>query len=199
MDAEILGAQPRASSPAPPTGPRGAESPPSDDAALPARHYLDGMVDRSWGLSTYACRLAAILVLAVAAAGFLAGCGSGSSTTAASSSSSTTPAATSTPAYCSDVNNFKSAVAQLKNTGSAGAIVASITKVASSGQMAISSVKTAFASQVGALKSSLAALSNTAMQLISSSTRASALQRLPGEVIAVKTAAGKFVDATKCG
>jgi hypothetical protein len=65
--------------------------------------------------------------------------------------------------------------------------------------MAISAVKTAFASQVGALKSSLAALTNTATQLTSSSTRASALHQLPGEITAVKTAAGTFVNATKCG
>jgi cation transport regulator ChaC len=90
-------------------------------------------------------------------------------------------------------------VAQLKATGSPSAIVASITKVASSGQLAISAVKPAFASQAGALKSSLAALTNTATQLTSSSTRASALQQLPGEVTAVKAAAGKFVNATKCG
>ena len=80
----------------------------------------------------------------------------------------------------------------------AGCGSSSSTPAASSGQMAISAVKTAFASQVGALKSSLAALANTAMQLISSSTRASALQRLPGEVTAVKTAAGKLINATKC-
>jgi ABC-type oligopeptide transport system substrate-binding subunit len=156
------------------------------------------MTDRSSSVSAYARRLAAMLVLALAAAAFLAGCGSSSSTSAASSSS-TTAAASSTPAYCSDVNNFKSAVAQLKDTGSPAAIVASITKVATSGQLAISAVKTAFASQVGALKSSLTALTNTATQLTSSSTRASALHQVPGEVTAVKAAAGKFVDATKCG
>jgi hypothetical protein len=94
---------------------------------------------------------------------------------------------------------LKSAVARLKATGSPSAIVASITKVTSSGQMAISAVKAAFAPQVAALKSSLAALASTAKQLGSSSTRASALHQLPGAVTAVKTAAGKFVNATKCG
>jgi ABC-type oligopeptide transport system substrate-binding subunit len=158
---------------------------------------LADVTDRSSSVSAYARRLAATLVLALAAAAFLAGCGSSSSTSAASSSSSSTAAAaSSTPAYCSDVNNFKSAVAQLKDTGSPAAIV---TKVATSGQLAISAVKTAFASQVGALKSSLTALTNTATQLTSSSTRASALHQVPGEVTAVKAAAGKFVDATKCG
>jgi urease accessory protein UreF len=94
---------------------------------------------------------------------------------------------------------LKSAVAQLKGTGSASAIVSSIKKVESSGQMAISAVKMAFGSQVSALKSSLAALANTANQLTSSSTRASALHQLPGQITAVKSTAGKFVDATKCG
>jgi hypothetical protein len=157
--------------------------------------------------SAYAPRLATMLVLAFTAAALFAGCGSGSSTTAASSSSSTAAASSSTtaaasgstPAYCSDVNNLKSAVAQLKATGSPSAIVASITKVTSSGQMAIAAVKPAFASEAGALKSSLAALANTAKQLTSSSTRATALHQLPGEVTALKTAAGKFVNATKCG
>jgi ABC-type oligopeptide transport system substrate-binding subunit len=148
------------------------------------------VTDRSSTLSACARRLAATLVLALTATAFLAGCGSSSTTTAASSS---------TPAYCSDVNNFKSDVAQLKDTGSPSAIAVSITKVQSSGQMAISAVKPAFASQVAALKSSLVALANTAKQLTSSSTRASAVHQLPAEITAVKTAAGKFVDATKCG
>jgi hypothetical protein len=52
--------------------------------------------------------------------------------------------------------------------------------------------------QVAVLKSSLVALANTATQLKSSSTRASALHQLPGEVTAVKTA-GTLVNATKCG
>jgi hypothetical protein len=150
---------------------------------------LADMTDRSPSLSASARRLTATLVLVLTATAFLAGCGSSSTTTAASS----------TPAYCSDVNNFKSDVAQLKHTGSPSSIIASITNVQSSGQIAISAVKPAIASQVAALKSSLAALANTAKQLTSSSTRASALHQLPAEITAVKTAAGKFVDATKCG
>ena len=139
-----------------------------------------------------------MLILALVAAALFAGCGSSSSTTAASSSG-TTAASGGTPAYCSDVDNFKNAAAQLKDTGGVSAIVSSITKAYTTGQMAISAVKTAFASQTAALKSSLTKLYNSIKQLTSSSTRASALQQLPGEVTAVKTAATQFVAATKCG
>jgi hypothetical protein len=65
--------------------------------------------------------------------------------------------------------------------------------------MAISAVKTGFASQTAALKSSLTTLQNSIKQLTNSSTRASALQQLPAQVTAVKTAGAQFVDATKCG
>ncbi len=65
--------------------------------------------------------------------------------------------------------------------------------------MAIAAVKTAFTAQTAALKSSLTMLYNSIKQLTSSSTRASALQQLPGEVAAVKTATTQFVAATKCG
>jgi len=103
------------------------------------------------------------------------------------------------PAYCSAVDSLKSAAAQLKDSGSVSAIIPSITKVYSTGEMAIAAVKTAFVSQTAALKSSLTSLYNSVKQLTSSSTRASALQQLPSEATAVKTAAAQFVAATKCG
>jgi hypothetical protein len=170
-----------------------------------ANPTLAPMTPRPWTLSAEGRRLAAMFVVTVTAAMLLAGCGSGSSSTPAASSStpaasSSTPAASSgTPTYCTDVNALKSAVAQLGATGTPSTIVVSIKKVETSGQLAISKVKTAFAAEVGALKSSLAALANSAKQLTSSSTRTSALQQLPAEVTAVKAAAGKFVNATKCG
>lgn len=139
-----------------------------------------------------------MLILALMAAALFAGCGS-SSSTAAASSSSTAAASGSQPAYCTDVNSLKSAAAQLKDKGSLSAIISSIKNVYSTGQMAIAAVKTAFASQTAALKSSLTTLYNSIKQLTSSSTRASALQQLPGEVTAVKTATTQFVAATKCG
>jgi transposase len=165
------------------------------------------MTARSSRVRAYAQRLAAALILALTAA-LLAGCGSTSSSTTATSTSSTAPASTSstapastssTAAYCPEVNNFKSAVAQLKDKGSPSAIISSIKNVYSTGQMAISAVKTAFPPQTAALKSSLTTLHNSIKQLTNSSTRASALQQLPGQVTAVKTAGAQFVDATKCG
>ena len=146
-----------------------------------------------------------MLILALMAAALFAGCGSSStssssrSTGAASSSSSTTAASGSQPAYCTDVNNLKNAAAQLKDKGSLSAIISSIKNVYSTGQMAIAAVKTAFAAPTAALKSSLTTLYNSIKQLTSSSTRASALQQLPGEVTEVKTATTQFVAATKCG
>ena len=147
-----------------------------------------------------------MLIVALMAAALFAGCGTSSSTTAASSSStaaasssSTAAASSSQPAYCTDVNNLKNAAAQLKDKGSLSAIISSIKNVYSTGQMAIAAVKTAFAAQTAALKSSLTTLYNSIKQLTSSSTRASALQQLPVEVTAVKTATTQFVAATKCG
>ena len=148
-----------------------------------------------------------MLILALMAAALFAGCGSSSTSSsssrstgaASSSSSSTTAASGSQPAYCTDVNNLKNAAAQLKDKGSLSAIISSIKNVYSTGQMAIAAVKTAFAAPTAALKSSLTMLYNSIKQLTSSSTRASALQQLPGEVTAVKTATTQFVAATKCG
>jgi hypothetical protein len=151
-----------------------------------------------------------VVIGVLAGAAFLAGCGSSSSTTTKSSTptaaSTTTTTASSAAAtgvspaaYCSDVNNFKNAVAQLKDTGSVSAIVSSIQKVNTTGQIAISAVKTALGPETTALKSSLTTLTNSVTQLTSSSTRASALQQLPAQVTALKTSATNFINAAKCG
>lgn len=105
------------------------------------------------------------------------------------------------PAYCTDVANFKSAVGELKNVSSPSAVVDQAKKVASTGEAALAAVKTSFAPQTSAVKSSLAALENTAKQLTSSSTRASALAALPAEVQAVITAGENLAKAAqpKCG
>ncbi len=116
-------------------------------------------------------------------------------------STGATASSSAKPTYCAAVNNFKSAVAQLKASGKPTVIISSVTRVVSSGESAISAVKTAFAPQARALKSSLVALDKSAKQLESSSTRASALKLIPGEVSAVKATGAKFVTAakTKCG
>lgn len=143
------------------------------------------------------------LLLALAAAGLLAGCGSSTasstSSTSAASSATATSASGGRPAYCSAVNSFKSAVAHVKDTGSVSGIVSSLTTVETTGQAAIVAVKTAFVSATGALKSSLATLANSVKQLLGSSTRSSALQALPGQVAAVKTTADAFITAAKTG
>jgi hypothetical protein len=168
------------------------------------------MPDRSPITPVFSRPLARVVVGVLAGAVILAGCGSSSTTTASSATSAatsttttagstTTAAGVSPPAYCQDVKNFKNAVAQLKDTGSLSAIISSITKVTTTGQAAISAVKTALGPVTGALKSVLTTLQNSIAQLTNSDTRASALHQLPAEVTAVKTSAANFVNAAKCG
>ena len=145
-----------------------------------------------------------MLIGVLAGAVLLAGCGTSSSSSSTTTSGTTTSgggasAGVSPASYCPDVTNFKNAVAQLKDTGSPSAIVSNITKVSTTGQTAISAVKTTLGAQTSALKSSLTTLTNSVTQLTSSSTRASALQQLPAQVIALKTSATNFIDAAKCG
>jgi hypothetical protein len=126
-------------------------------------------------------RLAAIGVMAwCATVGILAGCGGSSK-----------------PAYCSSVNDFKNAVAQLKSVSSPSDIVSAAKNVESTGQKAVSQVKTSFAPETSAVKSSLATLATSLTQLTSSSTRASAVSAIPGNVSAVSSAADNFANAAK--
>lgn len=132
------------------------------------------------GPSAVLARLTVIAALATAGAGILAGCGGSSK-----------------PAYCSDVTNFKNAVAQVKTTSSASALVSELKTVASTGQAAISAVKTNLAPETTAVKNSLAALENSAEQLTSSSTRGAAITAIPSQVDAVRTAADNLDNAAK--
>jgi hypothetical protein len=134
-------------------------------------------------------RMSAVAGLVVAIAVLITGCGS--------SSSSSTPAKA---AYCPDVTTFENAVGKLKDTGSPSALASNISSVISTGQAALSAVKTAFAPEATALKSSLTALETSAKELVSSGTRAAALQKIPGEITAVKSAGDAFVSAAhpKC-
>jgi hypothetical protein len=123
-------------------------------------------------------RVATAGVIAIAGAGILAGCGS------------------SKPAYCADVTNFTNAVGQLKGA-SPSAIVSDLGNVKSTAQKAFDAVKTSFAPQTSALKTSLAALETSVTQLASSSTRVTALASIPSQVSAVSTAAENFASAAK--
>lgn len=101
------------------------------------------------------------------------------------------------PAYCTAVNNFKNSAKDLKGVGSVSALVTQIGKVSSTGQSAVTAVKSSFAPQTSAVKTSLAALKTSVTQLGSSSTRSSALAAIPGQVTAVKTAAENLAGAAK--
>jgi hypothetical protein len=128
-------------------------------------------------------QLATLGVVALATAGVLTGCGSSSK-----------PAK---PAYCADVTAFNNSVEQLKNVTNASGLVTQVQKVASTGQTAFTAVKSGFAPETSAVKSSLTKLENSAQQLSSSSTRVSALAAMPGEVQAVTTAAENLANAAK--
>jgi hypothetical protein len=110
---------------------------------------------------------------------------------------SSTPAK---PTYCSAVTKFQTAVGKLTDTGSPSALAANISTVVSTGQAALSAVKTAFAPQAAALKTSLTALATSAKELVSSGTRAAALKQIPAQVTSVKSAGDAFVNAAhpKC-
>ena len=144
---------------------------------------------RKSSTSAAVLRMSAVAGLVVVIAVLATGCGS--------STSSSTPAK---PAYCSDVTTFENAVGKLKDTGSPSVLASNISSVVSTGQAALSAVKTAFAPEATALKSSLTALETSAKELVSSGTRAAALKKIPGEVTAVKSAGDAFVNAAhpKC-
>ncbi len=126
-------------------------------------------------------RLAAPGVVCLLVAAVLAGCGS------------------SKPAYCSDVTNFQSSAQQLKHVSSPSGLVTQVQQVAKTGQTALSAVKSAFAPETSAVKTSLAALQNSAKQLSSSSTRGAALAAIPAQAQAVVTAADNLSNAAKSG
>jgi hypothetical protein len=129
--------------------------------------------------------MSAVVGLVIVVAALIAGCGSSS------------PAK---PAYCSDVTAFENAVGKLTDSGSPSALASNISNVVSTGQAAVSAVKTAFAPQTAAVKTSLTALETSAKGLLSSGTRATAVQQIPGQITAVKSAANSFITAAhpKC-
>jgi hypothetical protein len=107
--------------------------------------------------------------------------------------------ASSKPAYCNDIANFKNSAQELTHVSSASGLVTQAQKVASSGQTALAAVQTAFVPQTSAVKTSLATLKNSAQQLSNSTTRAAALVAIPAQAQAVVTAAGNLESAAKSG
>jgi phage-related minor tail protein len=102
------------------------------------------------------------------------------------------------PAYSSKVDDFQSAFDDLKglDVKSEGpdAVVSAAKKVKTTGEAAVSAVKSDFGPQANALKSSLQALGESARQLPDTEKRKAALARIPDELDAVSTA---FTDLKK--
>jgi hypothetical protein len=133
-------------------------------------------------------RLAFVLVLSLLAlAAATAGCGSSDK-----------------PAYCGKVDDFKSAFDDLKDVDvkkdGPDAAVSAAKKVKTTGEAAVSAVKSDFAPQANALKSSLQALGKTARELPDKATRKAAAARIPDEVDAVGKAYDDLASKTdsKC-
>lgn len=146
------------------------------------RHTAPGPRRRLAAAQGLRRRFAAASAIGLAAVA-LAGCGSSSK-----------------PAYCTDVTNFKKAVEQLKNDlTNPSALITQVQTVVSTGQTALTAVKTNFAPQTAAVKASVTALENTAKQLTSSSTRTAALIAIPAEVQAVVASGQDLANAAKAG
>jgi uncharacterized phage infection (PIP) family protein YhgE len=127
--------------------------------------------------------IAACATILVVAA--LSACGSGSSK----------------PAYCAQVDDFKSAVQGLKSVNAGqGELASGVQKVGTTGNAAVSAVKNQYPEQTAAVKSAISGLADTTKQLQNPATRRSALQQMPAQVTAIKTATSNFSDATssKC-
>lgn len=141
------------------------------------------MSNHAQGLGMSRHHIGTATAIAVASALLLTACGS------------------SKPAYCSDVADFTNAIGQVKTVTSLSALETQVKNVVSTGKKALSAVKTSFAPQASAVRSSLTALENSVKQLGSSSTRKSALAAIPAQASAVKAAAQSFADAAKpkCG
>jgi hypothetical protein len=108
------------------------------------------------------------------------------------------------PAYCSKVDDFQSAFDDLKNVDvkkdGPDAVVSAAKKVKSTGEAAVSAVKSDFKPQANALKTSLTTLGASARQLPDADKRKAALARIPDELDAVSTAFADLKDKTdsKC-
>jgi hypothetical protein len=105
------------------------------------------------------------------------------------------------PAYCSDVDNFKDAVAGLKDVqiteNGVSSLTAAVNKIKTSGQALVASAKDTFPGETSALNASLTALGATVQQLGDPSSQKAALRAIPAEAVAVNTAYKSLADAAK--
>jgi len=135
--------------------------------------------------------LALLTAASLTAVALLTGCGSSSK-----------------PAYCTQVTNFEKSVQELEKVEFSPTNVSGIStamqKVGTSAKEMVSAVKTEFAPQISAAKSSLASLEETLKQVASApsaSTLSHAVTVVPTEVESLKkaTAEIKEVAKSKCG
>ena len=132
----------------------------------------------------------AIVALALAACGSSGnGGGSGGSNNAGSGK----------PAYCSQVDALKQSVKALGNINvvqnGTKSVKAALQKVENNANAAIAALKSDFSGETSALSSSINKLRDSVSQL--SSSPATAVAAIPGEISAVATAATNLVDSTK--
>jgi predicted PurR-regulated permease PerM len=147
-------------------------------------------------------RRQAALSLLLAAAALLAGCGSSANSSSSSSSSASSTSSTSAsakPSYCASLHNLEASVkaipsvSQVKHDGVNG-LKSAASNVQMNATTLVNDAKSQFASQTGALKSSVDTLSRS-VQGMSSPPTADQLKALPGQVTAVATATKNLKNA----
>jgi hypothetical protein len=108
------------------------------------------------------------------------------------------------PAYCSAIGDLKSAIKSFPTTSilkkGTSALESSLSRVQHDANALVADVKSDFAGETNALKSSLDALSIT-VKHVASSPNAATIGQLPAKVAAVGTAVKNVAGATapKCG
>jgi phage-related protein len=103
------------------------------------------------------------------------------------------------PSYCSKVDDLKKSVSDLANVkvvqNGTSSVKTAFDKVQSNANAVIDALKSDFPNETSALSSSVDSLSNSVKQLTSSP--ATALPAIPGEVSAVSTGAKNLANATQ--
>jgi hypothetical protein len=107
------------------------------------------------------------------------------------------------PAFCTNVSELEESVKSLGSlsvqSGVSG-LQADLQKINSSAKAVVSSAKSEFPTQTGAIERSVTALESTVRELSSATTtqaRNAAIAKLPGQVSAADTAFSEFSSATK--
>jgi hypothetical protein len=135
----------------------------------------------------YARSLASMAALGLTGALLLPGCGS-----------------TSKPAYCAQVTNLENSIKALEkvepNPSDVSAITTAVQKVGTSANELTTALKTEFAPQTAAIKSSFAALEKSIKEVTSapsSSTVAHAFSVVPAELESLKHSVSEIQEVTK--